>query len=1386
MRLPAFARLLALSLFAAGLAGCGGQQPARVEPQDTGPVTPGTLKPPPPSEVRPGGPDAGTVKGDGASPDGLIKFLDLPADKVPQPTRDERYDAALLEALGKMADRNYPDALAALEKARDVQDTEQVRLEIEQVRKLINEQKAAEQTRRDVQAVLDDGKADEAAKLAAAGLQQYGGGDGAEKLAQLKRQADALAAAQIDDGAARRARFAREGDDAVRDKNLRAAVIAYEQALQAGDDPALRSRLDEVRVTVSRYDEQRQRALDLRRDPANLEQALAALQEAAKAWDTPQVRQDIDECTLALQKRRDRVSVADFEVRGDVGIPMAGRTVAETLLPAFRPRFDLVEREQLGKVLDELRLEAGDVAASDEARQQVGRLARVRYVVVGSITPLCGITVNARLVEVRTGLVVQTAKLIATDPDDLMRRLPKLALLLQMTDEQKIAFEADLAQAAAAEVRAAVIAPVPPPPPLPEPGVVVVAPPPIIVFTPRPAPVGGLVIADFDRLPPPPPPERAGFSFDLFIAKENPVKGRLLSVSLELGDNLFRRGRYREAQHHFELAFSLSRGHEEISVRLERCRQLAPPPPPPPVVVVVPPVVVVRPRIAIFNFVIDAPPGLVPVGCDNWAADQLAGCYAAQYEVIDRGEVCWWMGRLGITMRDVLFDPMARAALAQSLNARFFVFGSMTHTASFDVSAHMVDAQTGAKTGGGFIHVQDHNEMKLRMQELVGQATGTPAQAKQLAQDGRDSEKAVSDARKLLQAGKYAEASAAAKAGLQKYPNNVALQSLQAQADQQLEKARLEAARREEAARQAAQAEAARKQQQELAKQAEAARLRAQQEAKNRDEATKRAQETQKQRAFDNLIAQAHAATQAGHPQQAVSFYDSALALKSDPAAVRERDQAKASAAQAAKAKADAEKAQQEAEARKQHEAALAAARAKVEAEKKQREVEQLQKQRDQEARDAAELARLIDQAKGFLAKGEYDAAMGAVQTARRLKKSDEVEKLAAQVQQARAQADAEKKGQQAKADLEKKLAADKAARDKAEAEAKLKQQQYQAALAEAQKAQGEKRYDQAIAKYEEAGKLFRTDAVLAGIKQAQDAKARDAAAAKEQQQAEKVRQLVAAGRAATAKGQYDAAAKSLGEANALAPKDATVQQALHELAQAKDHAAAEADKAKRQGEYAKAIQAGRDAYAARRLDDAVKAFGDALRIMPGDRDATAYLQQATKARDDMKAVADAEARRKADYTRLMNQGQTAMAGKHYADAVKAYGDALRVVPNDPTATKALKDAQAALDASKAPPAPPPGPPAEYTRQMDAAAALEKQQKYADAVTAYRAALRAAPNDPKATKGAEFAQNMADGQKALAARKFPDAVRDFEAALKVMPGNADATALLKRAKEGKP
>jgi hypothetical protein len=98
------------------------------------------------------------------------------------------------------------------------------------------------------------------------------------------------------------------------------------------------------------------------------------------------------------------------------------------------------------------------------------------------------------------------------------------------------------------------------------------------------------------------------------------------------------------------------------------------------------------------------------------------------YEIIDRGEVCWYMGRLGLTMREVLNDPVARRCLAQSLNARYFVFGTLRETASFDVDTHLFDTETNQRTATANMHVKDHNELKLRLGELAqttrGQAGG--------------------------------------------------------------------------------------------------------------------------------------------------------------------------------------------------------------------------------------------------------------------------------------------------------------------------------------------------------------------------------------------------------------------------------------------------------------------------------------------------------------------------------------------------------------------------------------------------------------------------------------------------------------------------------------
>ena len=231
-------------------------------------------------------------------------------------TPQQRYNDAVWAAVTSLTDRKYTEALAALEQAQHIQDTDQLRQEIARVKARLDAARTADRTIHDIQTILTDGMADEAARLAGTALREFGASEKADAIIRLKRQADALVAVSLDNPA-RVARFRQEADEATRAGSLRAAAVAYEQCVAAGD-AAASSRLTPVRANLDRYDDARRQATELRRASGQLRESLAALKDAAAAWDTPEVRQEIDECTFALLLRRERLSVAEFETRGDV------------------------------------------------------------------------------------------------------------------------------------------------------------------------------------------------------------------------------------------------------------------------------------------------------------------------------------------------------------------------------------------------------------------------------------------------------------------------------------------------------------------------------------------------------------------------------------------------------------------------------------------------------------------------------------------------------------------------------------------------------------------------------------------------------------------------------------------------------------------------------------------------------------------------------------------------------------------------------------------------------------------------------------------------------------------------------------------------------------
>jgi TolB-like protein len=85
-----------------------------------------------------------------------------------------------------------------------------------------------------------------------------------------------------------------------------------------------------------------------------------------------------------------------------------GQIVAELLTTSLarRPQFQLVEREQIEKVLDELKLSLLGLAEAENA-EKVGKLLNARAIITGSISEVGEFfSINARQVDVETGKVI--------------------------------------------------------------------------------------------------------------------------------------------------------------------------------------------------------------------------------------------------------------------------------------------------------------------------------------------------------------------------------------------------------------------------------------------------------------------------------------------------------------------------------------------------------------------------------------------------------------------------------------------------------------------------------------------------------------------------------------------------------------------------------------------------------------------------------------------------------------------------------------------------------------------------------------------------------------------------------------------------------------------
>lgn len=1371
--------------------------------------------------------DGPKIKGDVDDPPAK-KAGDAP---MPMEDKQEKYEAAIGEALLAMAERKWNDALIALEAAKTFDDTEFVRNEIARVRERLDQDGATKNVVKNIEAVINDGKAEEAAKLVNDALKEFGDGDDAVKLVQLKLQADALQGVQNkEDDEARYKRFKAEGEAALGEKNLRAAALALEQALQAKNDAALQRTFDDVRDKLERYDALRKKASTLRKDPTQLDEALEALTAAAMDWDTVQVRSDIDEVQLALAKRRDTVSVANFEVRNDVGLPDAGATIADELLAKLKVKYDLVERGQVAKVVAELKLEKDFVDDAD-AQQQIAKFAKVRYLVVGSVSRLAGVTVRARIVDMRTGLVVQTAKVVGANIDEAMNQLPDLAKQLLMTDDEKAQFDQEMQQNVAKHVAPVAENAVVPAAPLPpEPGAEMVAPP-AMNLNPAPPAVEGIKVDVFKNFAPQP----AEFVAAPAPPPEPMMRNRLVFAAVEQGDDFVRAGRIRDALRQFEFALVLAPDNFDIRLRLERVRAILPPAP----VVVVQQPVFFRPRIAVLPFVTVGDPRLVPPSLSVWTPNNLTPYFAQRFDVVDPAEVYWFMGRMGITMRDLTVSPAARRWLGRAVGVRYFVLGNHIETASFDVNAYLIDAEFGFLQGHGQIHVQNRFELKLRLPELAQQTLMTPAEraAFLAAKERQQFENLVRAGQRNMDIGRFRDAVNDFQAALQLRPHNVQVQFMLSQARDRARFQEWELARRQQILQQQAAAEAARQRQLALAREAEEARLRAITLVANRDQNQTRVHLQLRVDAQNQLLTQAKFALQTKNFGISVNLFQGAMNLTppappptvivpapvQPPVVFQDFAQARVEAERRSRLREAELAAAREETLRKERERQLQESQAKLEAERVAAKAKLDAVRAAQKARDDQGFADSIAQGQRLLTQSKYEPALtafqGALRFAHTMKQREQVNQYIEVISQRQAEAlaksDAERK------EIERKLLVERERRKAAEATAKANEEKYLSALALAQKALATREYDLAESQFEEARKVRATDVVLTGLRQVQTGRAARLAELKKneelQKKAETIKLMISTGNAALDAKQYSEAIKTFQQARKIAPDNIDIVTGLTRAEQARDRALAEAQtKAaglERTQKLGRLLKSGQANIAAKQFEAAVANLTEAASLEPGNPTIAGELKKAIAGRDAQFADAKAQAaakQRAATYQKLLSEGRAALDTKRFPEAIKAFTEAQKVLPGDKTSSDYLKEAQNAKQAADDAIAAAAKLRAEEARKAgefqkalamgrsmlakDDFAAAAKALNQAKALDPLNAELKRAQSDlaqavQRANSAAEAAKKrdqqfqslLADGRTALAGKRYTEALKALSGATTLMPMSKEAQDLFRRA-----
>jgi tetratricopeptide (TPR) repeat protein len=171
--------------------------------------------------------------------------------------------------------------------------------------------------------------------------------------------------------------------------------------------------------------------------------------------------------------------------------------------------------------------------------------------------------------------------------------------------------------------------------------------------------------------------------------------------------------------------------------------------------------------------------------------------------------------------------------------------------------------------------------------------------------------------------------------------------------------------------------------------------------------------------------------------------------------------------------------------------------------------------------------------------------------------------------------------------------------------------------------------------------------------------------------------------------------------------------------------AAADEAERKTRADYEARMDAGRAAMVDQRYADALREYRAALRLLPGD----AAAERGVRDAEDRLARGQERGNQRVALAGVLDQARTALNAKRYDDAISAANQALGLAPTNAEAKQIVSDATRAKRTAKA----------DFAQLIEQGDALRASGRYADASVVYARALQISPDDVAAQTGKQLA-----------------------------------------------